>query len=145
MNKRRFLFFFIVAAILAALVVLQVRQWHKFDWATFRDETQNLRWELILASVMFVYLADSLRAWRWAIFLRPVAKVDGAKLVAPQFIGFAGLALLGRPGELIRPYLIGRRVGLPLSSQMAVWTVERIFDFATVTSFLLLDLAFSRS
>src|SRR5215471_3059589 len=124
MNKRRFLFFFIVAAILAALVVLQVRQWHKFDWATFRDETQNLRWELILASVMFVYLADSLRAWRWAIFLRPVAKVDGAKLVAPQFIGFAGLAL---------------------SSQMAVWTVERIFDFATVTSFLLLDLAFSRS
>jgi uncharacterized protein (TIRG00374 family) len=38
------------------------------------------------------------------------------------------LSLLGRPGEFIRPYLIARRVNLSFSSQVAVWTVERIFD-----------------
>jgi glycosyltransferase 2 family protein len=49
-------------------------------------------------------------------------------LVSPTLIGFAGLALLGRAGEFIRPYLIARRTDLSFSSQLAVWAVERIFD-----------------
>jgi hypothetical protein len=44
-------------------------------------------------------------------------------------IGFTALALLGRPGELIRPYLIARRENLSFASQVGVWAVERIFDF----------------
>ena len=51
-------------------------------------------------------------------------------------IGFTGLALLGRPGELIRPYLIARRESLPFASQVAVWTVERIFDVGGFTVLL---------
>jgi hypothetical protein len=43
-------------------------------------------------------------------------------------IGFTGMALFGRPGEFIRPYLIARKENLSVSSQIAVWTVERIFD-----------------
>jgi hypothetical protein len=38
------------------------------------------------------------------------------------------LALLGRPGEFVRPYLIAKKEKLQVSSQIAVWTVERIFD-----------------
>ena len=49
-------------------------------------------------------------------------------------IGFTGLALLGRPGELIRPYLIARHQNLSFASQVAVWTVERIFDVAASRS-----------
>ncbi|HZD33166.1 MAG TPA: lysylphosphatidylglycerol synthase transmembrane domain-containing protein, partial [Candidatus Angelobacter sp.] len=51
---------------------------------------------------------------------------------APQFIGFAGLALLGRAGEVVRPYLIAKKENLTLSSQLGVWTVERIFDMGSV-------------
>src|SRR5262249_57578341 len=43
-------------------------------------------------------------------------------------IGFTAVALLGRPGEFIRPFLIGRKEGLGMSSQLAVWVVERLFD-----------------
>src|SRR5438067_754601 len=145
MKRKRVIIFIILAAVLAALVYWQVSQWRRFDWETFSEETENVNWGLILVAVLCVWAADTLRAWRWAIFLRPVKKVAGITLVASQFIGFAALALLGRPGELIRPYIIGKRVNLPLSSQMAVWTVERIFDFGTVTSFLLVDILFSRS
>src|SRR5882762_7119030 len=49
---------------------------------------------------------------------------------------FTGLALLGRPGELIRPYLIARRQNLSFSSQLGVWAVERIFDFGAFTVLL---------
>jgi uncharacterized protein (TIRG00374 family) len=51
-----------------------------------------------------------------------------ARLLAPTIIGFTGLSLLGRPGEMIRPYLIARKENLSFSSQLAVWTIERIFD-----------------
>jgi uncharacterized protein (TIRG00374 family) len=74
--------------------------------------------------------------------LLPVKQTSVRELVAPTIIGFTGLALLGRPGEFIRPYLISRKVNLSFSSQLAVWTVERIFDlgsFAILFALALLD------
>jgi len=49
-----------------------------------------------------------------------------------QLIGFTAVALFGRLGELTRPYLVARRLQLPLSSQLAVYAVERMFDLASV-------------
>jgi hypothetical protein len=70
-----------------------------------------------------------MRAVRWKIFLRPVRpKTTITELVSPTLVGFTGLAMLGRAGEFIRPYLIARRTDLSFSSQLAVWAVERIFD-----------------
>ena len=74
------------------------------------------------------YLAYVLRAVRWQIFLKPVHKTTTARLLAPQFVGFAALALLGRAGEMIRPYIIAKKESLTFTSQVAVWGVERIFD-----------------
>jgi uncharacterized protein (TIRG00374 family) len=59
-------------------------------------------------------------------------------MASPTVIGFTGLALLGRAGEFIRPYLIARRTNLPFSSQLAVWAVERIFDIAAFTVLMVL-------
>ena len=74
------------------------------------------------------YLAYVLRAVRWRIFLKPVRKTTTVRLLAPQFVGFAALALLGRAGEMIRPYIIAKKERLTFTSQVAVWGVERIFD-----------------
>ena len=91
-----------------------------------------------------IYLGYGLRALRWKIFLRPVRpQASSWKLVAPTLIGFTGLALLGRPGELIRPYLIARREDLTFSSQLAVWAVERIFDIGAFTLLLVLAAFFA--
>jgi hypothetical protein len=59
-------------------------------------------------------------------------------MVSPTLVGFTGIALLGRAGEFIRPYLIARRADLPFSSQLAVWGVERIFDLGAFTILMLL-------
>ena len=77
-----------------------------------------------------IYFLYWLRAVRWRIFLKPMCQTTTARLIAPQFIGFAGLALLGRAGEVVRPYLIAKKENLTLTSQLGVWTVERIFDMA---------------
>ena len=76
---------------------------------------------------------------RWRIFLKPVCQTTTARLLGPQFIGFAGLALLGRAGEMIRPYIIAKKERLTFTSQMAVWGVERIFDMGSFAVLLALS------
>jgi glycosyltransferase 2 family protein len=129
MNKKRILVTLVVLAVLCLLVYLQVRTWKRFDWHTFWQQTEHVSWLLIFAGVVLTYASYALRAVRWKIFLKPVCKTTTTtRLMAPQFIGFTALALLGRAGEVVRPYIIARKENLTFASQMAVWTVERIFD-----------------
>jgi uncharacterized protein (TIRG00374 family) len=132
MNKKKYAVYTVVFLVLAVLVYLQFRTYKNFDWA--RLFQFGLSWRHILQGVAYIYLAYFLRAVRWKIFLRPVRKdASILGLIPATMIGFAGLALLGRAGELIRPYLIARRQNLPFASQVAVWAVERIFDIGGFT------------
>ncbi len=149
MNKKRFFLYVFVAVLLTALFYVQVRTWRRFDWAVFAEQTREVGrgWGPvhILLAIAFTYLAYFMRAVRWKIFLRPVKKTSVASLVSPTLVGFTGIALLGRLGELIRPYLIARKMELPFSSQLAVWTVERIFDFGGFAVLLISAILFSPS
>jgi glycosyltransferase 2 family protein len=139
MKTQRILVYVVVAAILAALIYLQFRTWKNFDWPTFWGQWKQLNPRHILAAIGLIYLSYFLRALRWKIFLRPVrSEVSAIGLIPATLIGFTGLALLGRPGELIRPYLIARRTNLTFSSQMAAWAVERIFDIGGFTVLMVL-------
>jgi glycosyltransferase 2 family protein len=139
MDRRRAAITGIALAILAGLVYSQFRMWKNFDWDLFLTQTRSVSMFHILHGVALIYLAYVLRAVRWKIFLRPVRpQATVIELVAPTIVGFAGLALLGRPGELIRPYLIAKRENLPFSSQLAVWAVERIFDIGGFTFLFIL-------
>jgi len=129
MDKKRILASIVVFCILAVLIYLQYRHWRTFDWATFWSQTHRIRKWHVVHGILLIYAGYVVRALRWKIFLRPVRpKTKVTELVSPTLIGFTGLALLGRAGEFIRPYLIARRTDLPFSSQLAVWAVERIFD-----------------
>jgi uncharacterized protein (TIRG00374 family) len=139
MDKKRILASTVVFLILAILIYLQYRHWQTFDWGTFWAQTHRINKIKVLRGIGWIYIGYGLRAIRWKIFLQPVRpKVKSIQLVAPTFIGFTGLALLGRAGEFIRPYLIARRTDLPFSSQLAVWTVERIFDVGAFTLLMVL-------
>jgi glycosyltransferase 2 family protein len=147
MNKKRVVIYGVVLAVLALLVYLQFRTWRNFDWAAFLSQTDQVREHKldILSGIALIYLAYAMRAIRWKIFLRPVKHTSATGLVVPTIIGFTGLALLGRPGEFIRPYLIGRRENLSFSSQLAVWTVERIFDIGSFALLLISAIFFAQA
>jgi glycosyltransferase 2 family protein len=139
MDKKRILASVVVFLILAVLVYLQYRHWRTFDWGTFWSQTHRINKFRVLYAIALIYFAYILRALRWKIFLKPVQpKARTLDLVSPTLIGFTGLALLGRAGEFIRPYLIARRTELPFSSQLAVWAVERIFDIGAFTVLMVL-------
>ncbi len=140
MKKKQILIWAIVVVILALLVFSQVRTWKRFDWHTFASKTREVSVPMIVGAILLIYLTYLLRALRWKILLRPVRRADARGLIGPTFIGFAGLALLGRPGELVRPYIIARKQRLSLSSQMGVWAVERIFDLGAYTVLAAIDI-----
>lgn len=146
MTKKRILILLIVLIALGVLVYLQFRTWRTFDWNTFARVTKGVNPYQIGAAVLIIYVTYILRAWRWKVFLRPVCHARMSRMVGPQFIGFTGLALLGRPGELIRPYLIAKKEDLTFSSQVAVWAVERIFDIGAFAVLMSIDVfAFAKA
>jgi hypothetical protein len=49
-------------------------------------------------------------------------------LLSATVIGFAAITLFGRPGEFVRPYLIAAKEKVPVTSQLAAWILERMFD-----------------
>src|SRR5437588_8037009 len=139
MDKKRTLITGGALVVLAILVYLQFRHWKAFDWTTFWSETRQVNPRYIVHAIALIYVGYLIRAIRWKIFLRPDRpRVQVSQLIPPTLIGFTGLALLGRPGEFIRPYLIARRHNLPISSQIAVWAVERMFDIGAFAVLLAL-------
>src|SRR5471030_1477138 len=128
MNKRKILITALVVIVLGALIYLQIKTWRKFDWKSFKEQTEDVNIGLIALGVGIIYFDYYLRALRWKILLRPVCDVKTSSLMAPTMIGFTAMALLGRAGEFVRPFLIGRKANLTMSSQLGVWVVERLFD-----------------
>lgn len=129
-------------ALLIAFLGWKLARSH-FDWRGFWAACKSANPRFLLIGVALIYANYFVRAARWAVFLRPQTggRVPWTSLVASQFIGFAGLAAFGRIGELIRPYLVARRTGLPFPSQVAVVAVERIFDMGAFAVLFSLDLA----
>jgi len=100
-----------------------------FDWAAFAATFYGLDWGWLALAGILAYATYFGRALRWAVFLRPLRPHPGMwNLVKATIIGFTAIVLLGRPGEFVRPYLISVKEQVPLTSQLAAWFLERIFD-----------------
>ncbi len=84
-------------------------------------------------SICLILLSNVVRALRWQVMLRPLGAAIGVwRLTSDTAIGFAAGVLLGRVGEVVRPYLISVQTGLPFSSQVAAWLLERMLDLLAV-------------
>ena len=104
-----------------------------FQWGLFLSTIYNVDWRWLTLSIALVLLSYVGRAVRWEVMLRPLRSgISIRKLTSDTTIGFTAVVLLGRPGELVRPYLISLSTGLSFSSQMAAWILERILDLLAV-------------
>lgn len=103
-----------------------------FDFAEFWSQFARADWTRFAIALACIYAAYVIRSARWAALLRHNQRVGAFSLIGTQVIGFTGVALIGRVADLVRPYLVSRKTGLPLSSQIAVYVVERLFDMGTI-------------
>jgi hypothetical protein len=129
--------------VLAALVGLALwgRARIHFDFAHFWLQFTSADWRKMAVALGCIYAGYALRSARWALLLRHNQRVPLLSLTGTQVIGFTGVALIGRVADLVRPYLVAKKTGLPLSSQIAVYVVERLFDMGSMALILSIALA----
>src|SRR5689334_2002216 len=93
-----------------------------FDWRLFRRSIAGIHRNWLLVSLIPIFGTYAGRALRWAVFLKPMkAQPSIRNLLTATVIGFTAIALFGRPGEFVRPYLIASKERVPLTSQFAAW------------------------
>ena len=110
-------------------------------WQLIRSLRGDFRWDLFLATFLRLdpgWLATSIglalvtylgRAVRWRVLIRAQKENPSLwRLFVATSIGFTAIVLFGRPGEMVRPYLIGVKEKLSFSSQMGAWLLERMYD-----------------
>jgi uncharacterized membrane protein YbhN (UPF0104 family) len=116
--------------VLIALVALLFwgRSRSHFDFGLLRSQIALADWRRFGIAVLCIYLGYVIRGVRWALLMRHNKKVLLFSLVGTQVMGFTAVALIGRVADLVRPYLVAKKTSLSLSSQIAVYVVERLFD-----------------
>jgi hypothetical protein len=91
-------------------------------------------WLLVLVFVTSPFVNILVRALRWKVFLRPVARVSFAGATSATAIGLmANNVLPARVGEFVRAWALGRKERVPVATSFGGLFLERLFDgFAVV-------------
>jgi len=119
----------VVAALAAWFLIPRRSGTPGFDWKLAASTISHIRWGWLALSLIPILGTYWGRALRWAVFLKPIKPHPSfANLLSATIIGFTAITLFGRPGEFVRPYLIARKEQVPVTSQLAAWALERIFD-----------------
>jgi glycosyltransferase 2 family protein len=122
------------ALAVGAIAFVGYRLWSSgFEWGKFTASLAGLDPFWLGISLLLVALTYVGRALRWAVMIRPLRpNAPLWPIFQATAIGFTAIVFFGRPGEIVRPYLIARGEKLPLSSQLAVWLLERMLDLLAV-------------
>jgi len=131
LKKNHVILGLVVLAAVAALVIWGHNRIH-FDFGVFRAQLATADWGKIGIATLCIYVGYLLRSVRWALLIRHSKKMPPLGLLGTQVMGFTAVALIGRVADPVRPYLVAKKTGLPLSSQIAVYIVERMFDLGSM-------------
>jgi glycosyltransferase 2 family protein len=118
--------------VVAAIVLFRMRG-ASFQWNLFLSTLRHVGWTWLLISILLMLLTYVGRALRWRVMLGTTGRTLSLwKLTSDTAIGFMAAVLLGRVGEVVRPYLISISAGVSFSSQLAAWFLERLLDLLAV-------------
>src|SRR5439155_11243652 len=87
-----------------------------------------------VASMLITFITYVSRTFRWQVLLNPLKPVRVGPLFSTTLLGFTGIFILGRAGEVIRPLWLTRREQIPLTASFATIIVERFLDTLMLVS-----------
>ncbi len=92
---------------------------------------------IIAAGTAVMFLSHLVRAWRYKMFLRPVAGHTRLFSAFRALIaGYATNNFIPRGGDIVRPVLFSKRENIPITSSVAVLLIERLADLIGLTALL---------
>ncbi len=138
---RKLLFAALVLALLAVIGFYSRGAVHSgFRWARVVESVANIRISFVLISTAAIYTAYAVRALRWNRFCRWFGSCTFAGTYAATLMGFAGVCLLSRAGEPLRPVLLAYKCRMRVATMFGIWLLERLFDVGAAAVLLVLGL-----
>ncbi len=138
MNLRRLVSFFLSLIITAIFLAIAL---YPVDFPKLINALVIADYRLVFIAAIITALGYLLRTARWQRLLAPTKRISLTRLFPVLVVGFAMNNLLpGRPGELARPYWLGRREELSRTLGFGTIVVERVADGLTLIAFLALAL-----
>jgi uncharacterized membrane protein YbhN (UPF0104 family) len=102
---------------------------HDIDPAELARDLKSVRWGWIWLAVVFDVLSYLVQGWRWRLLLLPLGRASILKTTEAIYVGlFVNEVLPLRFGELVRAYLMSRRLGVGIGATLPSLAVERLFD-----------------
>lgn len=140
-SLRKLLFAALLLAVLAVIVFyFRSAARSGFSWARVYESVANIRIGFILISVVAIYAAYAIRALRWDRFCRWFGKCSFAATYGATLMGFAGVCLLSRAGEPLRPVLLAYKCRMRVATMFGIWLLERLFDVGAAAMLVVLSL-----
>jgi glycosyltransferase 2 family protein len=124
--------------LLSALVtvVFLYLAFRRTDLHKLYGSIKSVKYGWIVLSVVLLFFAHYLRAWRWRFMLNPVKlNISMRSLFSGVMVGYMMNNMIPRAGELARPYAVGKLEDIPKSAAFGTIVIERLIDTLT---FLLL-------
>ena len=111
----------------AALLYVAFSVWIGID--SVRDALVRFSWLYYVPAIVLTLLNYALRFWKWHYLIRrldvPISAKDNAVIFG------SGLAMVlspGKVGELLKPYLLSERTGVPMTQTIPALVTERLTD-----------------
>src|SRR5579884_683309 len=99
------------------------------NWHQLGNTIRHLHWGWLGVAICADILVYVWQGWRWSLLLTPVTSAPLWATVRAIYVGlFANEVLPFRAGEIIRCFLLGRWINIPISVTLASALIERIFD-----------------
>lgn len=114
---------------------------HKQHLGRLAHELENANILVILAGTAVMFVSHLVRAWRYKMFLRPLAPHTSLYSAFRALIaGYAANNVIPRSGDIVRPLIFSKRENIPVSTTVAVLLIERLTDLIGLTAILIVSL-----
>ncbi len=110
---------------------------HKQHLHRLGQEISGANLFVIVAGTLVMFLSHLVRAWRYKMFLRPIAPHTRLfSAFRALMAGYATNNFIPRGGDIVRPVLFSKRENIPVSSSVAVLLIERLSDLIGLSGLL---------
>lgn len=129
------------------LAVLALSVWYvvgNIDWQGLGSAlgTMHVGWIVLgIASTMSAHLA---RAYRWRVLIPDGNAISTFNSFSAVIIGYMMNNVIPRSGEIVRPYVLAKREGRPMSGLVATVLVERVLDGLSLAALFVVLLVLER-
>jgi uncharacterized membrane protein YbhN (UPF0104 family) len=103
------------------------------DGAKIWDDAKHLKWQWVIFSTFFSYLAIVIRGLRWVILIEPLGvHARSSNTVHSVAFGYLMNNLIPRSGEVARCALLSRAEKIPVDKLVGTVILERLIDVCTL-------------